>query len=458
MVFIALPGNVAITVLLTQYFHLSAAQFGLIVSLQSAWSVLQLAFVPWLNLHFTEKQLSIWAGWIHWAVFLGLAGSLFYLPHDQTGLTFPVLFGFFLALAAMQAVMGIVWTSWVQEFTPARIRGKYFGRRNAVFQTGTVLFLLAMGPWIEACRQGGDTTLRNGLAALIIFAMVVRMGSLRMQQLTFSPKDLQADSNSARPPATVSWKKQISLILGQKNLLTYFLFSACFGFCSNLLGPFFNVFMLDALRMSVSQVTSVVVLSSVTGALSMMGWGRLIDRYGNRPVMCCCLILWMTNGYLWSVTTPDRLWVLFMAWGIAGVVAAGFMQGLFGLLLKIIPEEAKTVAISINAAVTSLPAAVAPVIAGAALDACFDQGWDKLTVFQWASALHHTLVLATVLILLRVREPKSQKISCLVGIMLSYREIVSLLGLSFLTKYLFFRKARAASPEHTLPSPQKSQN
>ncbi|MEI6197586.1 MAG: MFS transporter, partial [Verrucomicrobiota bacterium] len=119
---------------------------------------------------------------------------------------------------------------------------------------------------------------------------------------------------------------------------------------------------------------------------------------------------------------------------------AGFMQGVFGLLLKIIPPENKTVAISVNAAITSVPAAVAPIVAGALLDAAVHHGWNKLAVYQWAAAIHHTLVMLTVLILLRVEEPKSQPLGQLVGAMRSYRQVASILGLSFLADYIFFRK------------------
>ena len=46
----------------------------------------------------------------------------------------------------------------------------------------------------------------------------------------------------------------------------------------------------------------------------------------------------------------------------------------------------------------------------------------------------------TVLILLRVEEPKSQPLGQLVGAMRSYRQVASILGLSFLADYIFFRK------------------
>jgi MFS family permease len=166
----------------------------------------------------------------------------------------------------------------------------------------------------------------------------------------------------------------------------------------------------------------------------------MIDRYGNRPVMIFCLLIWMATGYGWLFTTPDRLWVLYLILTIAGVFAAGFMQGLFGLLLKIIPPESKTVAISVNTAITALPAAIAPIIGGAVLDACVNQGWSQLTVYHCGSAIHSTLLILTVLLILPIHEPKSQRLAQLVGAMIPYRQAASVLGLNFLTNHLFYRK------------------
>jgi MFS family permease len=439
-VFLVTPGNLVITVLLTQYYHLSTTQFGLLVALQAACSTLQLALVPWLNHRYSAKQLSVFGAWVQWAAFLALTAVIGWLPPAGPTPVFPILFGVFLVIAAMQALMAITWPSWVQEFTPERIRGKYFGRRNMILQIITVVFLVLMGSCLAQAGVDHGLSVKVVLMVLIGFSMLVRTGSIWMQQRTFSPVDLHVPAATVRRSEPAPWWEQLREILQRPNLLIYFGFGAAYGFTSNLMGPFFNIFMLDVLHMSTSQVTTLVVLSCCSGALTMAGWGRMIDRFGNRPVMVFCLIGWMLNGYLWTVTTPERIWLLYPVWTIAGVFQAGFLQGVFGLLLKIVPPETKTVAIAINAAVISLPAAVAPVIGGALLQAFVDQGWDKLEVYQWASASVHTLVLLTVFILRRVEEPRSQPVGQLVGAMRSYRQVASMLGLSFITEYLFFRK------------------
>ncbi len=444
-VFLAAPGNVVMTVLLTRYFQLSGAQFGLLVALPALFNALQLAVIPVLQRRYTARQVALGAGWLHALAMFALAAVLPYLRTDGGGGVFFILLFFMGLQAGAMAIAAVSWTSWAQEFTPERIRGNYFGRRNRAFQLVTVVFLVAMGWWLTRQSEGGKEALLWGLVAVLGLSMVSRFNSLRLMARTQSPVDVAVAREGmaavqGRSEAGRSWRWQLQRVLVRPQFLRYLGFGAAFGFTSGLMGPFFNVFMLEVLKMSVGQVTAVVVLSSVTGAAAMAGWGPFIDRYGNRPVMVFCLTGWMVNGYLWTVTTPERLWVLYMAWAVAGVFAAGFMQGLFGLLLKIVPPEAKSTAISINVAVTALPATVAPVLAGTLLDAAVAQGWDKLAVYQWGSALHHTLVLSTVFLLLRVEEPKSQPLSQLVGAMRSYRNIVAVLGLSFIGDYRFYRR------------------
>ena len=445
--FLAAPGNVVMTVLLTRYFHLSAAQFGVLVSLQALFNALQVGVMPALNRHFTAKHLALTGGWVHCVTMLILVGVLPFLRQDGSHGVFYILIGFFAVQAAAVSLTAVSWTSWVQEFTPERIRGKFFGRRNAAIQVTVVVFLIFSGWWLARAGEAGDRGLLFGLATLLGGTMLLRVISLRMQGKTYSPVDLAVKAGDGAPGGARrveghSWQWQLARIRERPQFLRYLWFGAAFGLTSSLMGPFFNVFMLDVLGMSVSQVTTLVVLSSITGAAAMAGWGPFIDRYGNRPVMAFCLIAWMANGYCWTVTTPERLWLLYVAWAVAGVFAAGFMQGLFGLLLKIVPPEAKTTAISLNMAITALPATVAPILGGALLDAAVAHGWNKLAVYQWGSAIHHTLVMSTVLLLLRVAEPKSQPLAQLVGAMRSYRNVVSVLGLTFLTNYLFYRRRK----------------
>jgi hypothetical protein len=112
------------------------------------------------------------------------------------------------------------------------------------------------------------------------------------------------------------------------------------------------------------------------------------------------------------------------------------------MLLKLIPPEAKTIAIGINTAVTSIVTAVAPVLSGAAITAAMDRGWDPMRVYHWAFVIQTAPALLSCAVLLRVQEPKASPLSAVFGAMRNVRTLGAMLGLTFITNYVFVKPAR----------------
>jgi MFS family permease len=437
IVFLSLPGNFIIAALLTQVFRLGETAFGVIVSLPAWSNVLQLVLLPALTRRWTQKTITLAFSGLHLAVWLVLGCTLHAIPIDNEAAASRLLFFAFLLASFCQAMVGVAWTSWVQEWTPGRLRGKYFGARNRLLQVATVLFLVGAGEALQRLSTDNPVT---AYQVVILLAVGLRVLSIMWQWR------ILATTQGRHTEASRDWLEQLRTIRASPSLMAFIGFGAAFGFTANLFGPFFNVFMLEVLAMPVNTVSRLVILASVTGAVAMPAWGKMLDRFGNRPVMLFCLSAWMVPGYCWLLVTPERTWPLFpmFAWG--GFISAGFILGSFNLLLKLVPPEAKTMAISLNVAATSLAAAVSPMLGGALLDLAWAFGLDRLRTYHQVAIVHHTLVLLTVLVLARVVEPKATSLSQVVGAMRSYRQIGALLGLSFLGNYTFFRRRRDPRP------------
>jgi MFS family permease len=200
------------------------------------------------------------------------------------------------------------------------------------------------------------------------------------------------------------------------------------------------VFLYDRIGMSVAQVSMLTVIFNVTGAMALPAWGQFMDRYGNRPGMNVALVAWMIPGFLWAFLTPENSWMIKFVFASGGIFSAGYLLGSFNLLLKLVPPEAKTAAISINVAVTSLAAAIAPILGGLILDHLWSRGIDKLDGYHAMAIAHHIFVLLSGLVLLKVLEPKSSPLSQVVGAMRSTRQLFALLGMSFMLNYMFTKR------------------
>lgn len=432
LVFMTMPGNFLVASLATDLLNISEGSYGIIASLPAWCNIIQLFAVPAMTKRASQKGICLTFSWVHLLCWACLAGALPYIPHDGSWIAVVFMISLFGASSFAFAIINISWASWIQEWLPMRSRGKYLGRRNRILQCGTVLFLIAASQTIKAFNQDDLT---QAFQWIIAAGIILRSYSIILQQRIYSREDAMLD----QPGSLVS---KFKIVLRHKSLFRFILFGAAFGLTANFVGPFFPVFLLKALDMAANEVGYAVTIATITGALSMPIWGRLIDRHGCRPSLIIALSCWMINGYLFFWTTPDTHWLVYMIFASGGIFGSGFLFGSFTMLLKLVPSEAKTASISLNMATTSLAGALSPVAGGYLIEWAKSRSSDLLSVFHSFAAIHHTLILLTVLILFTIEEPKSSSIRQAVGSMRAFRQAGALLGLSFFMNYSFFKKRR----------------
>jgi MFS family permease len=209
------------------------------------------------------------------------------------------------------------------------------------------------------------------------------------------------------------------------------------GFAANCFGPFYTVFMFGQVGFSAWDVGVVTALSQIGGALSLPAWGHLLNRHGNKPVMVLSLIFWQLSMFLWCVVDPGNRAMLYGLWTWIGATSAGFVLGQFTLGLRLIPVEAKMLAIGFNLAVTSLVAAVAPVLGGWVISRAPAAWGGPLEVYHACFAVQPVIALGGAFLLLRVRETAASPFSAVVGAMRNIRTLGGVLGLSFLVNHVF---------------------
>jgi MFS family permease len=429
IVTMALTGSMALSALITKAFPLSPASIGIMGSLPFAGNFLQIFVSPFLMRWRPPKVITVAAATLHWASWVVLGILLPWIPRDSPARASLWILGWFLVSSCLGAVAGVTWSTWIEEWVPARIRGKYFGRRNQILQFATVVFLMVSG-WILSRWEYSVAAFQS----VILVSAFLRIFSLRLQWL--SP------TRPRRPPAPEpeSFRAQARVLGASASFLVFVAFGAVWSFATNCFGPFYTVFMFDKVGFSALDVGVVTALSQVGGAFSLPAWGRLLDRYGNKPVMVVSLVLWQLSMFAWCVVSPANRTVLYFLWTWIGATSAGFVLGQFTIVLRLIPVDAKRLAIGFNLAVSSLVAAVAPVLGGWALTHA-PSGWSGLEAYHACFAVQPVIALAGAFLLLRVTEPAASPFSTVVGAMRNIRTLGGVLGLSFLVNYVFVDKS-----------------
>ena len=426
-----LPGNFIVAALLTEYFHLSEASYGLIVSLPFWCNFLQIFLTPPLGHHFPAKSITLVAAWSNAAGWLLLALILPWLPRNDPAASTPVFIGLFFGFSLLASINAVAWNSWTQEWSPERLRGKYFGFRNGLIQVATVLFLVLFWGTLGLFKAS-----LLALQGVLVVAVGLRVWSnLAQHRLKLGV------TASSRPPSP-PWREQLQIIRRSRSLVAFIAFGAIWGFAYNCLGPFYPVFMYRQLGLPMTSVCLFFIVNTISAAVTLPAWGQLLDRLGNKSVMAAAILFWQAQFFVWYFLDRQNAWLLYGLWLWNGFAWAGFTLGLFNMLLKLIPPEAKTIAIGINTAVTSVFTAVAPVLSGAAITAALRRGWDPMTVYHYAFVLQTVPALLSCLLLLRVQEPKARTLSEVFGAMRNIRTLGGMLGLTFLSNYVFVKPVR----------------
>ena len=424
----SLPVNVFMTALVAKAFVLPKTTVGLICALPFAGNFLQIFVASFLARWKPPKVISITAAALHlvsWAVFGFL---LPWIPRDDPAAAGRVIIGWFLVASCFGAVAGVTWNAWIQEWVPYRLRGKYFGRRNGTTQVATTVFLLVAG-W----------SLAHGEYAIPVFQLIIavavalRVFSLRWQWI--SPTRPRRHAISPALPL----REQANTVLQSRAFLVFIAFGALWSFAAYCFGPFYHLFMLEQLGLSTFDLGILSTVAQLSGALSLPAWGKLLDRYGNKPVMLVSLLLWQVSSLSWCLLTPSNRQLLYFMWIWGGATGAGFILGQFTILLRLIPRQAKNLAIGTNLAVTSLVAASAPIVGGAILTWALPRWPDALAVYHACFLLHPVLALGACLLLLRVHEPQAQPLTMVFGAMRNIRTLSGVFGLGFLVNYVFYR-------------------
>ncbi len=424
------PGNAVIAALLTGTFALSTRTYGLITSLPFWFNFLQVILTPLLAQRLNARRLCIASAWMHVIGWLAFVAVMPFVPQGDdstTVITFVAIFSF---IALSTAINGVAWNGWMQEAVPLRIRGKFFGRRNRLLYISLLAFLFAASgvlAWFEG--------------SLLAFHVLLAVGITMRTVSVLAQQRMHLNTGKAPVRKEAPWREQLSQVWQDRTFMRFIGFAALMGFSVNLFAPFYPVFMFQELHLSAAETNFMLLTTILAAAIAFPAWGRLIDRYGNIPIMIVSLVLWQIFNVLWCFVGPDNIGLLYVPLAAGGLFTAGYGVGVFGLLLKLTPPEARTMSVALFVSLSSLAAAVGPIIGSNLLSWAIAQGWPSLRVYHVAFIFMPVLTILNCFLLKKIREASAARLTEVVGAMRNVRTVASLFGLTFLVNQVFYRTA-----------------
>ncbi len=265
------------------------------------------------------------------------------------------------------------WNPWMNRVVPARVRGRFFGRRQGLVQVTMLLALIAAG-FVLHFASGHELEVYAGMFGAALVARLVCAATIMRQHGGAAPAPVQRRTRLRSIPPKLRGTPRGALL----GYLVAALAAAAMS------GPFLTPYLLVEEHIGYVKY-GVFTATIVASKIIALPWlGRLVERYGVRRVLTICAWAIAPIPLLWLVSSA--MWWLLAIQIFAGVVWGGFELGMLIALFDAKDDSERTtlqVAFSGLQAITTAGAS----FVGGALIAVFGGDRDAYLLMFALSAI-----------------------------------------------------------------------
>ncbi len=335
-------------------------QIGLLAAFPTMTNVAQLLSIIWMRRYPNRKIITVGAVLLA-RLPLILIGLMLYSP--QASSIYLLMAGMFVHYF-FSSIGGASWNSWIKDLVPEDRLGWYFSKRSSYMQATNIVLSLVVAFLVDWVGKDQPTYLMALYGAYFVTAGTVGIiGSLFL-------------ARAPEPSATWSEGNLLELLfspLRNTNFRRLLVFNGAWTFAINLAVPFFTVFMLKSLGLSMTLVIVLSVVAQISSVLTVQLWGRLSDRYSNKSIIFLTAPIYIVSILLWifvGIYSRDLLNIilLFVLHIFTGVSTSGVNLALTNIGLKLAPKQDAVVFISMKNIVASIFSALGPIVGGLLAD------------------------------------------------------------------------------------------
>jgi MFS family permease len=355
--------------------------FGLLGALPLFAAVTQLWTPQMVALIGSRKRVSVLTlGIARLSLFpLALLAVFGWLFPAQNGLWLIIFLVIITVYSALTAIGGTAWQSWSGTVVPIEKRASYFANRSIyIGALGLVTTFLA-GVFLDWWRVPNDGKQVQPLAIVILFLVAASVAVITIFLLRKTPDlpDKKLD-RTARPRVLATLKETWDYVPMRR----YLIYRAINLFAVFMVVPYYNVYLLQNLKMSFTEVSILTNVGTLASLLSLPLWGKLVERYGCSRVLFWTSIAKVFYVAAWAFVLPGNPFIPMLLIHITLVIDAGQALSATNLLMNLMPrQDASNVGhFSVFTATTNLFSALGPFIAGILIGLIGTQQWVVLGI------------------------------------------------------------------------------
>lgn len=336
-------------------------QIGLLAALPTFTNIFQLVSIWLVRRYNNRRAISVWCSLLA-RLPLVITGGLLLFFFSDTAINTIILFLFFYYLFA--SIAGPSWNAWMKDLVPENMLGTFFSRRGRNAQILNVLLSLLLAFTADYIKTNLPHMERTVYGFMYIAGGIVGIAGVFILSKTPEPQSFLSQDNIFN---------LLKRPLTNNNFIRLLAFNAAWVFALNIATPFFTVFMMKSLGLSLSYIIGLTVVSQLCSILTIRLWGKFADIYSNKtiiaisaPVYIVCILGWCFAGiYTHFYANVILLIIIHIFMGIA---TAGINLSLTNIGLKLAPKEDAIVYLSAKNIITALFSFIAPLIGGKLAD------------------------------------------------------------------------------------------
>ncbi len=244
--------------------------------------------------------------------------------------------------------------SWVGDLIPSSFRGTFFGRLTMYGGIIGTIFALVEGRFLDAIKARGI----EAFSMLFAFGMIFGI----INALLFVP---QPDISVDRHEKTENFWVLARNTFSNRALIPVMIFALLWSM-QGIAGPFYATYLLRDLKIPFFNLGLINSIVTLVMLVSSQFWGRIVDRYGCRPVVIATVVSQIPLPFIWIwLTYPHAVYmVLPFIHVLVGFASAGLAVALNTLIYKVIPPAGRSIQAAIYSIIVVLGAAPMPAIGG----------------------------------------------------------------------------------------------
>lgn len=370
---------------------------GLMITLPQFFVVFQFLAAWLIERGLSRRRLTIAFAFVTPLCWLSIATLPLLGANWGRGARFGVLIGVMMLVTLAAQFVANARSSWVGELIPAERRGRFFGYCTMFAGIVGALFAIGEGKFLDAIRVRG----------LLAFTALFFFGSL-FGLLTAALNIPQPDCplpNSGKP---ISPRQVLRDMLRNRPFVTLALVHAVIAF-GGIAGPFNPAYCLRDVGVSFFGLGLLNAVGVTASLLMGPVWGKLVDRFGCRPILILGLLIMAPCSAVWLAIPPGHpqraYWLLPWTNFIAGSGGAALGVAISTMMYKLSKPEGRSIQFAAYSTFVGVLSAPMPLLGGWLVSKLTGAGYAidlRLTFLAWL-----VFMFAAAGIALRLQEPGS---------------------------------------------------